>query len=163
MTPPIRRAWATTGCMPCSWIVAGPCGWAPGRGSTGAIPAVGGSPDTRRNPGSPVQLIDSSIFALLEDDEGRLWMGSTPGISVLDAGRTGIRHHYHRYRTFRYGWGEAIEMLRDRTGRFWISTHSELMRFDPRTGAFQYLRPTPSTSPASTAPCPRRCTRIARR
>jgi signal transduction histidine kinase/ligand-binding sensor domain-containing protein/DNA-binding response OmpR family regulator len=94
-------------------------------------------------PGSPVQLIDSSIFALLEDDEGRLWMGSTPGISVLDAGRTDIRHHYHRYRTFRYGWGEAIQMLRDRTGGFWISTHSELMRFDPGTGAFQYLRHNP--------------------
>jgi signal transduction histidine kinase/ligand-binding sensor domain-containing protein/DNA-binding response OmpR family regulator len=94
-------------------------------------------------PGSPVQLIDASIFALLEDDEGRLWMGSTPGISVLDAGRTGIRHHYHRYRTFRYGWGEAIDMLRDRTGSFWIATHSELMRFDPATGDFQYLRPDP--------------------
>jgi signal transduction histidine kinase/ligand-binding sensor domain-containing protein/CheY-like chemotaxis protein len=94
-------------------------------------------------PGSPVQLIDRSIFTLLEDDEGRLWMGSTPGISVLNAGRTGIGHHYHRYRTFRYGWGEAIQMLRDRTGRFWIATHSELMRFDPRTDAFQYLRPDP--------------------
>jgi signal transduction histidine kinase/ligand-binding sensor domain-containing protein/DNA-binding response OmpR family regulator len=95
------------------------------------------------HPQSPVRLIDASIFALLEDDEGRIWMGSTPGISVLDADRTGIRHHYHRYRTFRYGWGEAIEMLRDRTGRFWISTHSELMRFDPGTGAFEYLRPDP--------------------
>jgi signal transduction histidine kinase/ligand-binding sensor domain-containing protein/DNA-binding response OmpR family regulator len=94
-------------------------------------------------PGSPVQLIDRSIFTLLEDDEGRLWMGSTTGISELDAARTRIRHHYHRYRTFRYGWGEAIAMLRDRAGRFWISTHAELMRFDPRTGAFQYLRPDP--------------------
>jgi signal transduction histidine kinase/ligand-binding sensor domain-containing protein/DNA-binding response OmpR family regulator len=94
-------------------------------------------------PGSPVRLIDRSIFALLEDDEGRLWMGSTPGISVLDADRTGIRHHYHRYRTVRYGWGEAIQMLQDRTGRFWISTHAELMRFEPRTGAFQYLRHDP--------------------
>jgi signal transduction histidine kinase/ligand-binding sensor domain-containing protein/CheY-like chemotaxis protein/AraC-like DNA-binding protein len=94
-------------------------------------------------PGSPVRLMDTAIFALLEDDDGRLWMGSTPGISVLDAGRTGIRHHYHRYRTVRYGWGEAIQMLRDRSGHFWISTHSELMRFDPRTGAFQYLRHDP--------------------
>jgi signal transduction histidine kinase/ligand-binding sensor domain-containing protein/DNA-binding response OmpR family regulator len=96
-------------------------------------------------PASPVQLIDSSIFALLEDDEGRLWMGSTPGISVLDADLRRIRHYYHRYRTFRYGWGEAIQMLRDRTGHFWIATHSELMRFDPRTGEFEYLRPDPLT------------------
>jgi ligand-binding sensor domain-containing protein len=95
------------------------------------------------DPDSPVRLIDTSIVSLLEDDEGRLWMGSTPGISVLNAGRTGIHHHYHPYRTFRYGGGEAIQMLRDRTGRFWISTHWELMRFDPRTGAFQYLRHDP--------------------
>jgi signal transduction histidine kinase/ligand-binding sensor domain-containing protein/DNA-binding response OmpR family regulator len=94
-------------------------------------------------PASPVRLIDASIFALLEDDEGQLWMGSTPGISVLDAGRTGIRHHYHRYRTFRYGWGEAIDMMQDLSGSFWIATHSELMRFDPGTGDFQYLRPDP--------------------
>jgi signal transduction histidine kinase/ligand-binding sensor domain-containing protein/DNA-binding response OmpR family regulator len=93
--------------------------------------------------GSPAQLIDRAIFALLEDDEGRIWMGSTPGISVLDSDRTTIRHHYNRYRTYRYGWGEAIDILRDRTGGFWISTHSELMRFDPRTGTFQYLRPDP--------------------
>jgi signal transduction histidine kinase/ligand-binding sensor domain-containing protein/CheY-like chemotaxis protein len=95
------------------------------------------------DPASPLQLIDSSIFALLEDDEGRIWMGSTPGISVLDAGRRSVRHFYHRYRSLRYGWGEAIELLQDRTGLLWISTHAELMRFDPRTGAYQYLRHDP--------------------
>jgi len=106
-------------------------------------------PESRRfirytsEPGSPVRLIDQSIFALLEDDEGRLWMGSTPGISELDAARTRIRHHHHRYRTYRYGWGEAIQMLLDRSGRVWISTHSELMLFDTRRGAFQYLRHDP--------------------
>lgn len=92
---------------------------------------------------SPVQLIDSAIFALLEDAEGRIWMGSTPGVSVLDAGRTAVRHYHHRYRSFRYGWGEAIQLLQDRTGLLWISTHAELMRLDPRTGAFQYLRHDP--------------------
>jgi signal transduction histidine kinase/ligand-binding sensor domain-containing protein/CheY-like chemotaxis protein len=93
--------------------------------------------------GSPVRLIDRSIFALLEDDEGRIWMGSTPGISVLDAARTGIRHYYNRYRTYRYEWGESIDLLQDRTGRFWISTRWELMRFDPGTETFHYLRPDP--------------------
>jgi signal transduction histidine kinase/ligand-binding sensor domain-containing protein/DNA-binding response OmpR family regulator len=93
--------------------------------------------------GSPVRLIDSPVVSLLEDGEGRLWIGSTPGISVLDAGRTGIRHHYHRYRTDRYGWGQALRMLQDRAGGFWISTPAELMRFDPRAGTFQYLRPDP--------------------
>jgi ligand-binding sensor domain-containing protein len=94
--------------------------------------------------GSPVRLIDTAIFTLLEDDEGWLWMGSTPGISVLDPPRNIIRHHYHRYRSFRYGWGETIQMLQDRQGRLWISTHAELMRFQPRTGVFEYLRHDPA-------------------
>jgi signal transduction histidine kinase/ligand-binding sensor domain-containing protein/DNA-binding response OmpR family regulator len=105
----------------------------------------GGRGFTRYTPesASPVQLMDSPIFALLEDGEGRIWMGSTPGISVMDAGRTSVRHFYHRYRTLRYGWGEAIQLLQDRTGLLWISTHAELMRFDPRMGTFQYLRHDP--------------------
>jgi signal transduction histidine kinase/ligand-binding sensor domain-containing protein/CheY-like chemotaxis protein/AraC-like DNA-binding protein len=93
-------------------------------------------------PGSPVQLAHSSVFSLLEDREGRLWIGSTPGISVLDAGRTGIHHHFHRHRTD--GWGQALRMLQDRSGRLWISTPGELRRFEPRTGAFQYLRHDPN-------------------
>jgi signal transduction histidine kinase/ligand-binding sensor domain-containing protein/DNA-binding response OmpR family regulator len=92
-------------------------------------------------PGSPVQLTHSSVFSLLEDGEGRLWVGSTPGISVLDAGRTGIHHHYHRHSTV--GWGQALRMLQDRSGRVWISTPAELMRFEPRTGALQYLHHDP--------------------
>jgi signal transduction histidine kinase/ligand-binding sensor domain-containing protein/DNA-binding response OmpR family regulator len=92
-------------------------------------------------PGSPVQLTHSSVFSLLEDGDGRLWIGSTPGISVLDAGRTGIHHHYHRHRTD--GWGQALRMLQDRSGRVWISTPAELMRFEPRTGALQHLRHDP--------------------
>jgi ligand-binding sensor domain-containing protein len=34
-------------------------------------------------------------------------------------------------------------MLRDRTGRIWLSTHTELMHFDPQTGVFQYLHREP--------------------
>lgn len=95
------------------------------------------------NPVSPLGLIDSRISALYEDSEGRLWIGSVPGLSVFDSGRQRITHHYHRYRTYRYGWGEAIALLEDRAGRIWMSTHSELMRFDPRTKAFTYFRHDP--------------------
>ncbi|HEX9562894.1 MAG TPA: two-component regulator propeller domain-containing protein [Gemmatimonadaceae bacterium] len=93
--------------------------------------------------GGPVALMDSSVTALHEDALGRLWIGSIPGISVLDPSRTRIRHHYHRYRTYRYGWGEAIDIAADPSGRIWISTRSELMRFDPATGGFTYLRHDP--------------------
>ena len=91
----------------------------------------------------PLGLIDRRITALREDARGRLWIGSVPGVSVLDSARTSIRHYYHRYRTYRYGWGEARELVDDRAGRIWISTASELMRLDPSTGAFTYFQHDP--------------------
>ena len=97
---------------------------------------------TSRSP-APLALIDTAVTALHEDSHGRLWIGSVPGISAFDSARTTIRHYYHKYRTYRYGWGLAISMVEDRSGRLWVSTPSELMRFDPPTGAFEYFRHDP--------------------
>ena len=94
-------------------------------------------------PDRPLGLIDSRISALHEDSHGRLWMGSVPGISVFDSARTRIEHHYHRYRTYRYGWGAAVGLIEDRSGQLWLSTGSELMRFDPTTAGFTYFRQDP--------------------
>lgn len=91
----------------------------------------------------PLGIIDSRISALQEDSRGRLWIGSVPGISVFDSARTRIEHHYHRYRTYRYGWGAAVRIVEDRSGQLWLSTGSELMRFDPATGGFTYFRQDP--------------------
>ncbi|HJU74712.1 MAG TPA: two-component regulator propeller domain-containing protein, partial [Gemmatimonadaceae bacterium] len=94
-------------------------------------------------PDRPFGLIDSRISALHEDSRGRLWIASVPGISVVDSARTRIEHHYHKYRTYRYGWGAAVSLVEDRSGQLWLSTGSELMRFDPTTGGFAYFRQDP--------------------
>ncbi len=96
-----------------------------------------------RNPTSPDGLLDAPVTALLEDSEGRLWIGSTPGLTVLDPVRDRTTHYHHRYRTYRHGWGRAIQLLEDRSGQIWMSTHAELMRFDPATETFAYYRHDP--------------------
>jgi signal transduction histidine kinase/ligand-binding sensor domain-containing protein/DNA-binding response OmpR family regulator len=96
------------------------------------------------DPESPVSLMDdSAVTALMEDRLGRIWIGSAPGISVLDEGRRGVTHYPHRYRTFRYGWGQVKAILEGRDGILWLATPSELMRFHPVAGDFQYLRHDP--------------------
>jgi signal transduction histidine kinase/ligand-binding sensor domain-containing protein/DNA-binding response OmpR family regulator len=92
---------------------------------------------------TPTSLIDTEVSSLHEDSRGRLWIGSIPGVSVFDSARTRISHFYHRYRTYRYGWGEAVDMQADRDGRLWIATASELMRLTPSTGGFEYFRHDP--------------------
>jgi signal transduction histidine kinase/ligand-binding sensor domain-containing protein/DNA-binding response OmpR family regulator len=91
----------------------------------------------------PFTLIDTAVTSLFEDSRSRLWIGSVPGISALDSARTSIRHYYHRYRTYRYGWGIAVGLEEGPTGRLWVSTISELMRLDPSTGVFTYFRHDP--------------------
>ena len=54
-----------------------------------------------------------------------------------------MRHYYNRYRTYRYGWGDAVGLVEDRSGQLWLSTRSELMRFDPATGGFTSFRHDP--------------------
>jgi signal transduction histidine kinase/ligand-binding sensor domain-containing protein/DNA-binding response OmpR family regulator len=93
----------------------------------------------RAGPTLPNGLIDTSITALHEDARGRLWIGSTPGVSMLDSARTRITHFYHRYRTFRYGWGFVLDVQVDGAGLVWVATPSELMRLDPATGAYRYF------------------------
>ena len=89
---------------------------------------------------TPFALVDTVVTALSEDSQGRLWIGSVTGVSAVDTARTSVRHYYHRYRTYRYGWGLAISIAEDRSGKLWVSTASELMRFDPSTGTFEYFR-----------------------
>src|SRR5688572_17799648 len=91
----------------------------------------------------PFALIDTAVTSLHEDARGRLWIGSVPGISVVDSTRATIRHYYHRYRTFRYGWGLALSIVEDRSGDVWVTTVGELMRLDPSTGEFTYFRHDP--------------------
>jgi signal transduction histidine kinase/ligand-binding sensor domain-containing protein/DNA-binding response OmpR family regulator len=96
------------------------------------------------DPESATGLMDDrGVTALLEDRQGRLWMGLASGISMLDVDRGRITHHYHRYRTFRFGWGQVKAILEDRAGLLWFATPAELMRFDPSAGAFEYLRHDP--------------------
>ncbi len=105
---------------------------------------------------APFALTDTVVTALQEDSRGRLWIGSMPGISELDSARTSIRHYYHRYRTYRYGWGLAISIVEDRSGKLWVSTASELMRFDPATGAFEYFRHDPQNPESVNSDIPTR-------
>ena len=104
--------------------------------------SVSGAPRFMRyrpGPAMPNGLIDSSITSIHEDRRGRLWVGSIPGVSVLDSARTRFTHFYHRYRRFRYGWGQALDLQVDGAGLVWVATSSELMRLDPATGAYRYF------------------------
>lgn len=83
-------------------------------------------------------LSSNGIRALLEDDEGRLWVATiTGGLNLLD------RAHW-RFSHWRTGAGErgpshdgVFAMAEADDGRLWVGTQAGLDLFDPATGRFR--------------------------
>ena len=104
--------------------------------------AAAATPATRAllSGGSP-----DRIFAICEDCEGKLWIGSDAGISRFDPD-SGQYIPFHR-QDGEYGrlYSNAVRAIHiDRWGRPWIGTlHGGLSLFDPKTGRFRHYRAEP--------------------
>jgi signal transduction histidine kinase len=97
-------------------------------------PASGAFAHFRSVPGDPHSLGGDAIYALIFDHRGRLWIGTTTGMSVRDPASG-------RFTRFTEKDGlpnDTIYAIReDASGRLWISTGRGLARFDPETKAFR--------------------------
>jgi serine phosphatase RsbU (regulator of sigma subunit)/ligand-binding sensor domain-containing protein len=46
----------------------------------------------------------------------------------------------HHYDVFRYGWGSIMQIVEDNTGKLWLATPGELMRFNPVSNTYDYFK-----------------------
>jgi hypothetical protein len=88
--------------------------------------------------GDPRSLPENSVYALCEDRQGTLWVGTDGGgLARFDA-RTGT------FATYRHGSDNprslsndyVMSMLEDAAGNFWVGTMGGLNRLDRKTGRF---------------------------
>jgi diguanylate cyclase (GGDEF)-like protein len=83
-------------------------------------------------------------MSLLEDEQGRIWVGTmTGGINVIDPSTGAIEHLRHDPNDASSVGGDGImAMLEDSSGFVWVGTFGAgVSRFDPRTGAFRRFAP----------------------
>lgn len=74
-----------------------------------------------------------SVFALAEDADGCLWIGSSEGVYVLDASGSGqITRTFNRHNSHLPG-GNVYEIFFDSTGRGWICTETGMAVYDGTT------------------------------
>jgi ligand-binding sensor domain-containing protein/signal transduction histidine kinase len=78
----------------------------------------------RHDPGNPASIAGDRLFSLLEDRDGRLWVGTVDeGVDVLDAGRTRFRHHRPDKNNPESIADNGVEcILQDAAGDFWFGT-----------------------------------------
>ena len=101
----------------------------------------------RHDPGDPASLPHNDVLVLLEDAQGRLWVGTDGG------GLSRFEPSSHRFVQFQHDptdptslSGDRVRvMLEDRHGALWIGTDGRgLDRLDPGTGRFTHYRHRPS-------------------
>lgn len=87
-------------------------------------------------------LSDISVTSVLEDKQGRLWVGTHPdgGVNFLNK-KTGKFKHYLR------GRGITGTIYQDAANTIWVGTHEGLYRYDEKTDLFtQFVDPTTGAS-----------------
>jgi ligand-binding sensor domain-containing protein/signal transduction histidine kinase len=89
-----------------------------------------GAPRPRfRNYSTASGLASDAVWSIAEDDEGRIYLGTSRGVERLDVQTGAVRH----FTSFDGLAGDIVNCLvRDRRGYIWAATSGGLSRLDPR-------------------------------
>lgn len=108
------------------------------RDATGAITA-----QFRHDPRSSGTLANDNVRAILQDTEGRLWVGTEAGLDLLDRASGQFTHYHHED-------GDAaslsdsyvMSLYQDANGLLWVGTRlGGVNRWNPRSWNFGSRRP----------------------
>jgi signal transduction histidine kinase/ligand-binding sensor domain-containing protein/CheY-like chemotaxis protein/HPt (histidine-containing phosphotransfer) domain-containing protein len=85
-------------------------------------------------------LTQESVLAIVQDNEGFMWLGTQTGLSRFDGYKvTPYRNVVGDARTLVNNWVRVLHM--DRKGRLWLGTDGGLDRYDPATNSFIHYAP----------------------
>lgn len=106
--------------------------------STSSTPPAEDREETERNPdrssGTGNDSGDNRVTAILEDNEGRLWVGTQSGLEMLDRSQNRFLHYRHVPSDPHSLSDDGVHALyEDRSGVLWIGTHGGLSKYN-RTG-----------------------------
>src|SRR5579872_1156299 len=97
----------------------------------------------RHDARSPGSLANDNVRAILQDSDGRLWVGTEAGLDMLDRASGQFTHYYHQN-------GDAgsltdsyvMSLYQDASGLLWVGTRlGGVNRWNPRSWNFGSHRP----------------------
>jgi len=85
-------------------------------------------------------LAQESVLAIVQDNDGFMWLGSQTGLSRFDGYKViNYRNVVGDARTLVNNWVRVLHL--DRKGRLWIGTDGGLDRYEPATQSFTHFAP----------------------
>jgi len=98
----------------------------------------------RPNPDDPTSLGDNEVWAIFEDRQGVLWIGTSEGLNRLDrASQTFVRYQHDPDDPHSLGDDRVLAILEDNAGRLWIGTANGLEQLDRNQNRFVHYRHDP--------------------
>jgi diguanylate cyclase (GGDEF)-like protein len=100
----------------------------------------------RHDPNDPRSLSDNDTYALLEDRNGRVWVGTNGGIDRLE-GDGGFTHYRHDPKAAESLADDRVRALvEDRDGGIWVGTFGGGLDLVKADGRFEHHRHSPTDS-----------------
>jgi len=96
----------------------------------------------RHDPNRPDSLADNWVWALHQDDKGRIWVGTrNGGLHRYDMATETMVRYKPNLADIRSSGGNQIQaIISDSAAGLWLATGDGLAHFDPDSGRFQILR-----------------------
>ncbi|MBI3728825.1 MAG: response regulator [Burkholderiales bacterium] len=96
----------------------------------------------RHDPNRPDSLTDNWVWALHQDDKGRIWVGTrNGGLHRYDMATETMVRYKRNLADIRSSGGNQIQaIISDSSSGLWLATGDGLAHFDPDTARFQILR-----------------------
>jgi signal transduction histidine kinase/ligand-binding sensor domain-containing protein/DNA-binding response OmpR family regulator len=89
---------------------------------------------------NPEAISHNSVYALLEDRNGRIWIGTFGGgLNLLDETGSAVKFYHYKNQLRTYpsnGYNRVRHLATDAGGKLWIGTTDGLLLFDPASKAF---------------------------
>ena len=86
----------------------------------------------QNDPQNPASISDNSIWSMVEQPDGTLWLGTSGGLNRYDPVARIFRHYREKDGLAN---DTALCILREDSGTLWISTNNGISRFDQPGGA----------------------------
>jgi PAS domain S-box-containing protein len=102
----------------------------------------------RHDPRNPKSLGNDEVWAIVEDSEGILWLGTNDGLDCFDPVRCEVLKHYDTANPGGTRLGGVRALHIDHGGKLWIGTFAGLFALTPGQGVFVHFQHSES-DPAS--------------
>jgi signal transduction histidine kinase/ligand-binding sensor domain-containing protein len=94
------------------------------------------------NARNPSSIASDTIFKVMNDAKGRLWVGTVDGLSLFESEKNDFINYYPSEKKIG-GSNSVIDMLEDRSGNFWCQTGEGILYFNTKTRKFTRITANP--------------------